>query len=90
MSKLKLNLDEIKVESFETIEQNFSKGTIIGNAPYTVTCTCNYTQEEYPPCQPTGIYYDTCNNNPTCIEYGSCFMPTCVRENDTCVPICDF
>lgn len=30
MGKLKLNLDEIKVESFETENVNLKKGTIIG------------------------------------------------------------
>lgn len=40
MKKVKLNLNELKVNSFETTKQKSGKGTIIGNRPETlVTCT---------------------------------------------------
>ncbi len=31
MKKLKLSLEDLKVESFETHPNNFSKGTVVGN-----------------------------------------------------------
>ncbi len=46
MKKLKLNLDEIKVESFETVQSSQNIGTVLGNMKVTVTDgpglnTCN-------------------------------------------------
>jgi hypothetical protein len=44
MNKLKLNLDELSVESFDTTKSEKSKGTVFGEQ-----CTC-YTQCTCPGC----------------------------------------
>jgi hypothetical protein len=45
MNKLKLDLDELKVESFDTDGSPGSKGTVYAHAPYTYMC------ESVPECQ---------------------------------------
>ncbi len=77
MKKLKLNLDEIKVESFETTDaSSLSKGTIMGQVTWTqyLSChtddgTCRYTCADY------SIYY-------------TCLGATCGVGEETCCPIC--
>lgn len=47
MKKLKLNLDDLKIESFETNNKKFPKGTAIGQGTL------------YPSCVPTQCTYET-------------------------------
>jgi hypothetical protein len=84
MEKLKLNLDEIKVESFAT---NFSKqkfGTILGNVTATEFVTCGYTHcDEYTCGDPT-CAGGTCDGGNTC--YCTIDDPGCPTVGDaTCV-----
>jgi len=82
MKKLKLNLEDLKVESFETTKGNNARGTVFGQAslpgcvtqylqytcdncgggtndcPSNVTCMTDCGQQE---CQPTGVYYESCD-----------------------------
>ena len=74
MGKLKLNLDEIKVESFETNSKNLLKrGTIIGANVTVVTadlspeCVVDVDCELSNSCaDPTGDYGTQCSNLSPC------------------------
>ncbi len=80
MKKLKLNLEELKVESFEaTVKQNV-KGTVNGNAtiPPQLTCDDGCITSVTNPCHteyPCHTDHWSCN--------GTCFDPTC-QEQKTC------
>ncbi|MFA8342970.1 MAG: pinensin family lanthipeptide [Rhodothermaceae bacterium] len=96
MEKLKLNLNELRVESFETRPEANRSGTVVGNAP----CT-----EDHSGCQDNTFQYETCatcNNtcgvtcngeiscNGTCawscVDCGSSPKPTaCVATNEEVV-----
>jgi|GEM_PF-2146910 len=66
MKKLKLNLDDLKVESFETVETiKKSKGTVVGNAS-NIYLTCKE------PCWVTAEGHETCNHLCYTHEYESC------------------
>ncbi len=78
MKKLKLNLDEIKVESFETDSSNKGIGTVIANNLQTMSVapcgTCNTSCATAVP--------ERCNTQD----------PTCVYSlvGKTCTLSCDF
>jgi hypothetical protein len=75
MNKLKLRLDDLSVESFDTVRAERSKGTVMGQELCSCggTCagqaTCDYTCDD-----PTCPY--TCDDN------------TCAATCDTCSPSC--
>jgi hypothetical protein len=74
MNKLKLHLDELSVESFDTTGTEKAKGTVFGEQ-----CTC-YTQCTCPGCP-------TCDNtcNYTCDDATCPACPTCAAScNGTC------
>ncbi|HEX2206353.1 MAG TPA: hypothetical protein VHG93_01620 [Longimicrobium sp.] len=74
-TKLKLDLDQLTVESFDTSRHAEKKGTVFGEQ-----CTC-YTQCTCPGC-PTCANYNTCDNTcPNTCAY------TC--DDNTCPYTCD-
>jgi hypothetical protein len=87
MKKLSLNLDQLTVDSFDTVAAEPKKGTVFGEQ-----CTC-YTQCTCPGC-PT--CYHTCNQadhtcGPTCETCdfscgGSCWYTECPTTGETCNP----
>ena len=83
MKKLKLNLDELKIESFETsVQKPNNKGTIHGNITGN-TCdepTCAGTCPENP-CPTNNTCETDCGQN-------TCGGMTCV--DTACVHTCDF
>jgi hypothetical protein len=70
MNKLKLNLAELSVESFDTTRVEKDKGTVFGEQ-----CTC-YTQCTCPGC-PTCANYPSCN-----VTCGATCANTC--DDATC------
>jgi hypothetical protein len=74
MRKLKLRLEDLRIDSFDTTAAQKAKGTVFGEQ-----CTC-YTQCTCPGC-PTcdascnGTCDGTCNENDTCV--GSCNFTEC-------------
>jgi hypothetical protein len=75
MSKLKLALEELKVESFETMSpKNLINGTIKANAVET------YNGEVIPACYDLETYFETCPN--TC-------LPTCYNTCNGAIQTCD-
>ena len=81
MKKLKLNLGDLKVESFETSsEKRNNAGTVKGFHP---TPYCTEGGTNCPECNETEDI--TCGLNPTCWE--SCFG-TCVTCDPTCGTTC--
>ncbi len=96
MKKLKLNLEDLKVESFETVSRKNKKGTINGNAPTwpnDPTCAEECITAFTDPCD---TQYNTCDEScgvscpATCA--GSCVGPTCKNTcQNTCQGVtCDF
>ncbi|HEX6368108.1 MAG TPA: hypothetical protein VF006_04185 [Longimicrobium sp.] len=87
MPKLKLHLEDLSVESFDTTRPAKAKGTVFGEQ-----CTC-YTQCTCPGC-PTCANYNTCDATcpNTCDDYscagscgGSCAGGSCgCTEDYTC------
>ena len=83
MKKLKLNLDDLRVESFDTSSMvNLPNGTVHGQV-FTETCA---TWEDS--CSPTGAFaetcWDTCTGDATADLCGG--TPGCT--NDTCYWTC--
>ncbi len=78
MKKLKLNLEDLKVESFETSSKSINKGTVHGNGDTVVDRTC----EEYHTCGGQNSCDPT--NCPGChvTNYTQC--GTCPTDNPTC------
>lgn len=76
MNKVKLNLDALKVETFDTTPGERARGTVMGQQDL---CTCQ-TQCTCPGC-PTCANYLTCD--PTCPE--TCDDYTCA---ETCWETC--
>ena len=91
MKKLKLNLDEIKIESFETVTvSTLRKGTINGEESVPPS-ECNDT------CTSPSCFGDscgiTCSPNTTCVE--TCQGNTCIDSCYPCItvnypPKCEF
>ncbi|OGU37172.1 MAG: hypothetical protein A2068_01620 [Ignavibacteria bacterium GWB2_35_6b] len=82
MKKLKLNLDEIKVESFNTFPiKNTQKGTVNGNGP-TEPVGCEYSLDGPPTC------WNSCDcTTPTLVcGYATCDEITC--NNLSCYATC--
>ncbi|HEX6909725.1 MAG TPA: hypothetical protein VF142_05010 [Longimicrobium sp.] len=84
MNKLKLHLDELVVESFDTAGRAGEKGTVFGEqctCPTACTCpgceTCDYTCDD-----PTCVG-QTCDGY-TC--EGSCPLDGCALETRFCPP----
>ncbi len=77
MKKLKLNLKDLKVESFETADEvREKKGTIHGNLPWTETCdgpTCN-----------NDTCWGTCPMNTHCVP--TCRQTCPIEPTNTCLP----
>lgn len=76
MNKLKLRLDDLSVESFDTQRMDREKGTVIGEE-----CSCGGTCDAT--CPNTCAY--TCDDN-TCLY--TCDDATCAGTCDTCSPSC--
>jgi hypothetical protein len=79
-SKLKLNLDELTVDSFDTTRPTNKQGTVFGEQ-----CTC-YTQCTCPGC-PT--CYASCNGTCEATCANTCDDNTCVNctdDSELCVP----
>ncbi len=91
MNKLKLHLDDLQIDSFQTTSAEKPKGTVFGEQ-----CTC-YTQCTCPGC-PTcdascnGTCYASCNGTcgATCDGscYGSCDWTCNCTGGDTCNYTC--
>ncbi|HEU0015105.1 MAG TPA: hypothetical protein VFQ45_15555 [Longimicrobium sp.] len=97
MNKLKLRLEDLRVESFRTVDDARGRGTVVGNAycdtVYDPACggtydlTCEYVETCGREC---GSGYDSCNNN-TC--HDSCpdtCKYTCRESCYGCASITDY
>ncbi|MFA8342997.1 MAG: pinensin family lanthipeptide [Rhodothermaceae bacterium] len=51
MKKIKLNIEQLKVESFRTSKSNKQTGTVAGNGTYTAPPNCEQTEAEM--CEPS-------------------------------------
>jgi hypothetical protein len=78
MAKLRLNLDQLDVDSFDTSASATAKGTVFGEQ---CTCYTNCTCPGCPTCNHTQCGQQTCEN--TCDDscWGSCDDYSCW---DTC------
>ena len=85
MNKLKLVLDDLSVESFDTTTVKKERGTVMGEQ---CTCPTVCTCPGCPSCDPTCAYTcddQTCPNCPTCAD--SC-NGTCPGQGWTCNESC--
>lgn len=89
MNKLRLQLEELAVESFDTTRVVRQKGTVVGqqctchtNCSCPGLATCDYTCDD-----PTCVGQYTCGDD-TCGGDSVCYCPTnaCPTEYDTCRP----
>ena len=74
MRKLRLSLEELDVESFDTDDARAARGTVQANEEYTWSC-----DTELDPCRTPG--YASC-------DYTRCFW--CTSKPETCGPSCNF
>jgi hypothetical protein len=73
MKKIRLEVDALRVESFETAEEERPRGTVVANdASADGSCRDSF-------CLGGCSYYEGCSNNGTCVE--SCQTGPC-----WCVP----
>jgi hypothetical protein len=77
MTKLHLDLADLRVESFEAVADAPGRGTVAGNAFTQATCrqfTCGHT----------------CNlNDQSCNNQNTCYGPQCpASQYPTCFPVC--
>ncbi len=83
MKKLKLNMEDLKVDSFETTVTRKAHGTVNGNATVFPDPTC---EERCPT-----VYTNPCHTEQhTCV---TCHDPTCggfTCDNTVCPHTCDF
>jgi hypothetical protein len=91
--KMKLNLDELQVESFETVSGEQERGTVHGYVTGTLGCNCT-DGDTCATCRAScGTCFDTCpdtceNTCPdTCVNTCPATCASCV---DTCWESCDF
>jgi hypothetical protein len=92
MNKLRLHLDELAVESFDTTAANREKGTVFGEQ---CTCYTNCTCPGCPTCDATCPY--TCDDF-SCAGENTCYGHTCegtcridgcgFSDYDTCPRTC--
>jgi hypothetical protein len=75
MRKLKLDLDSLAVEAFDTAPADASDGTVIGHGPTVASCwiSCNGTCPA--PC--TGGFHTECCTDGACIPKDTYFDETC-------------
>jgi hypothetical protein len=81
MKKLKLHLDDLQIDSFQTTSAEKPKGTVFGEQ-----CTC-YTQCTCPGC-PT--CYASCNGTCAASCYGSCGATCDASCGGTCDYACEY
>jgi hypothetical protein len=88
MPKLKLDLDDIQVDSFETHRLQDAKGTVHGMGPLNshLPCQSNHASCEHP-CRPITLGTG-CTNGHTCD--GSCFIGTCPTEEAVCLTLREY
>lgn len=70
MNKLKLNLDELSVESFDTMKSEKTRGTVVGEQ-----CTCYTYCDTCPGCPTCDA---SCNGTCDASCNGTCYEATCV------------
>ena len=90
-SKLKLNLDELTIDSFDTTSRESGRGTVVGEEQCTCWTQCG--QNTCPGCPTCG---ETCNANVYTCAYscdtcdgscgGSCWYTECPTNGQTCNP----
>ena len=82
MKKMKLNIDQLKVDSFETDEKKNLKGTVNGNAIsdriiHTECCKISYVLECETWEEPCDTWENTCYGHDTCDQQECTFGPMC-------------
>jgi hypothetical protein len=86
MKKLQLNLDDLTVETFVASDQDMAgRGTVRGNAEYTVYCNTDVPECNTSLC---GTQNSCDSYNYHCPEthnwdYGTCYAGSCVDSCDT-------
>ena len=75
MNKMRLDLDALAVESFET-QPTAGRGTVVGAA-----------QQAYPATYPNCSQIDACPSAWACTPNGTCNDPSCL-QGTTCVKTC--
>ena len=80
MKKLKLHLDDLQIDSFQTTAAEKPKGTVFGEQ-----CTC-YTQCTCPGCPTCDA---SCNGTCAASCYGSCAVSCDFSCGGTCDALCE-
>lgn len=83
MKKLKLNIEEIKIESFQTVPAPKEKGTVYAQDSIVFIWNCDHllSKGDYLTyCQMQCPSYYTCGANPTCYETCNPIMQTCDNQ----------
>lgn len=85
MPKLKLHLDQLTVDSFDTLAADARRGTVQAFAPPTLLYTCATCD---PSCESCNSCFNTCHNTcgPSC--NGTCVTCYTACEQESCVYVC--
>ena len=84
MNKLKLSLESLAVESFDTTNTDKAKGTVFGEQ---CTCWTQCGQNTCPGC-PTCANYNTCDATCPNTCYNTCDDASCLETCVTCAFTC--
>ena len=85
MKKLKLNLDEIAVETFSTTELAGKRGTLVGHeTAVDDLCSANCTGMGAE-CYTADPQYEACTGGNPCTDANGCTHTGCTVDNVTCV-----
>lgn len=82
MNKMRLDLDSLAVESFET-QATYGRGTVVGAAERELQQQGHPVPATYPNCS----QIDACPSAWACTPNGTCYDATCGQAN-TCVKTC--
>ncbi len=84
MRKLRLNIDELSVESFEIARDQKERGTVRGEQQTSFTC-------QYETClNPTCVDVNCPTMRPTEQHYASCFETCQTCQGETCYFSCEY
>jgi hypothetical protein len=92
MKKVRLELDALSVESFDTVARDgAADGTVFGQATYQAYCSYGYTCPETECADDCGTYATDCGSCATCEGTcaATCDDPSCCpTQCGTCDPYC--
>lgn len=90
MRKLKLDVEKLSVDSFQTAPGERKSGTVVGQSPITINITCESCESEYQLCSVElgatcdQSCWESCGGTCPCLGCGPSEVATCASCGGTC------